>query len=123
VPNPAAIGVTQFKLSTWDVFVAPWERHVATPGKLVALRAHGWEPMTTLWTHYFRGARKLADVRIGALAGACGNLTKTIRQFPFRPVPPGSYTIYFSGTRAFDRRHDPWIDYTHVRVPASRAVR
>lgn len=120
--NPDGVGVTLLKLSTWDVFVPPWDAHRGDPRKRVRIHAYGWEPMTELWAHYVLGARTLADVRVGALTGPCGNLAKTIREFPFRPVPPGSYTIYFSGTHRFDR-HDPWIGYRHVHVPASKAVR
>lgn len=122
-PDPTTVGIAQFKLSTWDVLVTPWRQHRGEPGRRVRLHAYGWEPMTTLWAHYLHGGRTLADVRIGALTGPCGDLSRTIREFPFRPVPAGSYTIYFSGARRLDRRHDAWVRIPHVRVPASRAIR
>jgi len=59
-------------------------------------------------------------VRIGALQGACGDLTKRIRQFPFRPVAAGAWTIRFTGSQVFDKR-DMWISY-RVRVTADKAI-
>jgi hypothetical protein len=122
-PNPDAFGLATLQLSTWDVFVPPWDEHRGDPRKRVRIHAYGWEPMTELWAHYVRGARTLADVRIGALSGPCGDLAKTIREFPFRPVPAGSYAIYFSGARSFNRREDAYIRFPRVRVPAAKAVR
>jgi hypothetical protein len=122
-PTDDQPAVAQLTLSTWDVFVPPWDQHRVDPRKRVRIRAYGWEPATTLWAHYMRGSRTLANVRIGALTGPCGDLTERIREFPFRPVPAGSYTILFSGARRFDPRNDAPIGYRHVRVPASKAVR
>jgi hypothetical protein len=64
--------------------------------------------------------QRIKSVRIGALRGACGDLTTRIRQFPFRPVAAGAWTIYLTGSQVFDER-DMWIRY-RVRVPAEKAI-
>ena len=39
----------------------------------------------------------MRSVRLGTLAGPCGNVTKTLqRAFAFRPVPAGQYRLLFS---------------------------
>jgi len=45
-----------------------------------------------------------------------------MRQFPFRPVPAGSYSIRFTGTRLFDPEGF-WVEYRNVVVPKAKAIR
>jgi hypothetical protein len=75
-----------------------------------------------LYAHYFLKGKLKKTVRIGALTGDCGNLTKKMKQFPFRPVPAGDYRIDFDTSRAYLRNAEG-IRYPHVKVPASKAVR
>jgi hypothetical protein len=108
------------RLSQWDVTADTWMNGRGDPRRIVHLRAFGWTHEKTLWAHYFLGTKRIRSVRIGALQGACGDLTKRIRQFPFRPVAAGAWTIRFTGSQVFDKR-DMWIRY-RVRVPADKAI-
>ena len=50
---------------------------------------------------------------LGAVSGPCGDMTKKVRQFPFRPVPAGRYRIRFTGTSFYDPQGF-WIGYRDV---------
>ena len=75
-----------------------------------------------VYAHYFLNGKRLKTVEIGSVSGPCGDLTKKLRQFPFRPVPAGRYPIRFSGTPFFDPQGF-WIGYRDVVVPKAKAVR
>ena len=74
------------------------------------------------------GLSQIADrfprktVLVGSVRGPCGDLTKSMRQFPFRPVPAGRYRIRFTGTPFYDPQGF-WIGYREVVVPKAKAVR
>jgi hypothetical protein len=122
IGDPAdAFGVTSVTLSIFDVFVPPWDRGKVDPRRKVKVSAYGYEPATRLWAHYVRNGHLVKTVSIGALHGACGNLTKRMRQFPFRPVPAGTYAVYFQGSKHLDKRIP--TPYRKVRVSAAKAVR
>jgi hypothetical protein len=108
-------GVSQVELSIFDVWVDEWERggRGDARGK-TKITAYGYEPATKLWAHYVLKGKRVKTVEIGALKGPCGDLTKTIRQFPFRPVAPGTYSIYFQGSRTLDKSLG--TPYRRVRV-------
>ena len=109
------VGISQVELSIFDVWVDEWERggRVDPRGK-TKIAAYGYEPAKKLWAHYVLKGKRVKTVEIGALKGPCGDLTKTIRQFPFRPVAPGSYSIYFQGSRTLDKSLG--TPYRRVRV-------
>jgi hypothetical protein len=116
-------GTAFFKLSTFDVFVAPWDSNKVDPTKATTFRAYGFEGLgPVLYAHYLLHGKLKKTVRIGGLTGACGNLTKRMKQFPFRPVPAGDWRVNFDTSRAYSARADG-IRYAHVKVPASKAVR
>lgn len=82
----------------------------------------GWATTgSSLYAHYYRGTTRIRTVRIGALTGACGDLRKTVRQFPFRGVKAGQWRIFFSATAVLDKRNDDWLRRT-VTVPRSKAT-
>jgi len=123
LPPDESAGFAPFKLSIFGVFVAPWDSHKVDPKKVTTLRAYGFEGLgPVLYAHYFLKGKLKKTVRIGALTGDCGNLTKKMKQFPFRPVPAGDYRIDFDTSRAYLRNAEG-IRYPHVKVPASKAVR
>ena len=123
LPPDEAVGVAPFKLSIFDVFVDPWDRHQVDPRKLTTVRAFGFEGLgPVLYAHYLLHGKLKKTVRMGALKGDCGNLTKKMKQFPFRPVPAGNYRIGFDTSRAYSPRA-VGIYYAHVKVPAPKAVR
>ena len=125
-PAPTTLlGQARFTLADWELHVRPWETAVPAPGKprrVVTLRTYGWTSLTgTLYAHYVRQGRLVHTVALGRLRGPCGDLTRTMREFPFRPVPAGSYLVQF------DTRLD-WIKaagrlgYQRVVVKPADAV-
>src|SRR5262245_17027705 len=102
--DPMPFAAADVLLSTWDVLVAPWDRGQVDPRKTVAVRAYGYEPATKLWAHYVLNGKRVKTVYVGALTGPCGNLVKHMREFPFSPVRPGTYSIYFQGSQTLDTR-------------------
>jgi hypothetical protein len=115
VPDANSFGAAQAKLSLWDVWADPWDNGPAAPRKPMKIQAFGFEPAKRLWAHYVLHGKVVKTVALGALKGPCGDLTKTIRQFPFRPVPAGTYQVYFEGQKVFDK-HVASIRYPKVKV-------
>jgi hypothetical protein len=122
-PPEDTFGGAIFKLSIFDVFVDPWDRHRADPKKVTTFRVYGFEGLgPVLYAHYLLHGKLKKTVRIGELTGDCGNLTKKMKQFPFRPVPVGDYRIEFDTSRAYSPSAEG-IAYSHVKVSAKKAVR
>jgi hypothetical protein len=90
---------TAFTLSDWDLLILPWETSTPArgkPGRMVTLRTYGWTSLSgTLYAHYVRRGLLLHTVALGRLRGSCGDLTRKMREFPFRPVPAGRYVVQF----------------------------
>jgi hypothetical protein len=120
-PTPDAFAPTETLLSTWDVYVDPWDAHQVDPRKKVKFKVFGFEPATRVFAHYVLNGKRVKTVFVGNLTGPCGDLTASLREFPFRPVPAGSYDVYFEGSRVFDKTQ-PWLRYRHVRVTKDKAV-
>jgi hypothetical protein len=121
-PPEETFATTQFQLSAVDVLVGPWLNGHASPRALTTVKVVGFEPFRTVYAHYFLNGKRLKTVRLGAVTGPCGDLTKKVRQFPFRPVPAGTYKVRFTGTPFYDPEGF-WIGYRNVVVPKSKAVR
>jgi hypothetical protein len=122
VPPEETFAATQFQLSAVDVLVGPWLLGHVNPRALTTFKVVGWEPFRRVYAHYFLSGKRIKTVEIGAVSGPCGDLTKKVRQFPFRPVPAGRYRIRFTGTPFFDP-NGFWIGYRDVVVPKAKAVR
>jgi hypothetical protein len=121
-PPEESFAATQFMLSGVDVLVGPWLNGHATPRALTTFRVFGWEPYRRVYAHYFLNGKRIRTVAIGAVSGPCGDMTKKLRQFPFRPVPAGRYRIRFTGTSFYDPQGF-WIGYRDVVVAKATAVR
>jgi hypothetical protein len=121
-PPEESFAVTQFLLSGVDVLVGPWLNGHANPRALTMFRVYGWEPYRRVYAHYFLNGKRVKTVAIGAVSGACGDMTRKVRQFPFRPVPAGRYRIRFTGTSFYDPQGF-WIGYRDVVVAKANAVR
>jgi hypothetical protein len=65
--------------------------------------------------------KRVKSVLIGNLTAPCGDLIKHIREFPFRPVPPGNYTVYFTGSQQLDKHSGG--AYRNVIVSKAKAIR
>jgi len=88
----------------------------------VTLRTFGWTPLTgTLYAHYVRAGRLVRTVPLGRLRGPCGDLVRPMREFPFRPVPAGSYRVQFDNRRAFTTT-GPRMGYRRVVVAPADAL-
>jgi hypothetical protein len=118
-----AIGPTVlWTLSAWNANIPQWAGGTADPRRSMTIDTYGWTvDGDTLYAHYFRGTTHVRTVRIGALTGPCGNLRKTVRQFPFRRVRAGQWRVFFSATPVLDKQNDDWIRRTVV-VPRSKAT-
>jgi hypothetical protein len=120
LPPAEAAASVQVTLSQWAVGVRAWSGGRGDPKASSDFIGVGWEPFRRIWAHYFLANKRVRSIRIGAVSGPCGDLAKRIRQFPFRPVRPGEWSVYFSPSQFFDRR-GAWIRY-RVVVPRSKAV-
>jgi hypothetical protein len=117
-PQTGPVLAPAWTLSAWEIRISAWANNRADPRRSMVVDTIGWtSDAKTLYAHYYRGSKLIKDARIGALTGACGDLRKRVRQFPFHPVRPGMWTVYFSGTAHFDKAHDLWMR-GRVRVGA-----
>jgi hypothetical protein len=121
-PPEDSFATTQFTLSAVDVLVVPWLIGHVNPRALTTFKVMGWEPYRKVYAHYFLNGKRIKTVEIGSVSGPCGDMTKKVRQFPFRPVPAGRYRIRFTGTPFYDPQGF-WIGYREVVVAKSKAVR
>jgi hypothetical protein len=117
-----SFAATRFLLTDVSVRVVAWYGGRANPRAQTTFKVYGWEPLHKVYAHYFLKGKRLKTVELGSVSGPCGDLSRTLRQFPFRPVPPGRYTIRFSPTRVFDP-DGFYIYYRDVVVPKAKAVR
>jgi hypothetical protein len=109
-------------LSAWDVDIPQWESRRADPARKMTVDAFGWTVTgRSLYAHYYRGTTRIRSVRIGALTGQCGDLRRTVPQFPFKRVKAGEWRIFFSATAILDKGTDDWVRRT-VIVPRSKAT-
>jgi hypothetical protein len=120
LPPAEQSGTAQVMLSQWALGVRGWIDGRGDPRASTDFVAVGWEPFRRIYAHYFLSGTRVRSVRVGAVTGACGDLRKRIREFPFRPVRAGNWTVYFSPTKVFDRTA-AWIR-GRVVVPRSAAV-
>lgn len=96
--NPALTASVPLTVSALDVKMRPRSGAPSRPRRISAM---GFTTGQTLWAHIvYKGS--VRNLKIGALRGACRNLTKTRRLFP--PNPPfGRHLIHFDTSRKFIR--------------------
>jgi hypothetical protein len=122
-PPEEQFGAAVFKLSVFGVAVAAWDRGRVDPRKATTFTAYGFEGLgPVLYEHYLLRGKLVKTVRLGALSGDCANLTKKMKQFPFRPVPPGDYRVDFDTSPRYSPRAEG-VFIPHVKVSRSKAVR
>jgi hypothetical protein len=94
--NPALTAAAPVTVSELDVNMRPQSGAPSEPRRIAAV---GFTGGRTLWAHIvFRG--NVRNLKIGALEGACRNLTK--RKRLFGPNPPfGRHLIHFDTNRRF----------------------
>jgi hypothetical protein len=97
--NPAITAAAPVRVSELDVDMRPLSGAPTRPRRIAAV---GFTAGQTLWAHIvFRG--KVRNLRIGALKGACRNLTARKRLFGSNPAF-GRHLIHFDTSRRFRRR-------------------
>lgn len=119
--GPAPFGAANTIVSVFGIDVAPWDSHQVDPRKTVVVAAAGYEPATKLWAHYVLNGKRVKSVLVGSLNGPCGDLTKHMREFPFRPVRAGNYTVYFTGSQQLDKHAGAF--YRNIVVSKSKAIK
>ena len=100
VSHPERTATVGFKLSWFGPFFRPWNTDGPArgrPGKVSTIEASGYvnEIGASLYAHYVLRGEAVKSVRVGRLTGPCGALKKHFRQFAFKPVPKGTYSVYF----------------------------
>jgi hypothetical protein len=96
--NPALTAAAPVAVSELDVDMRP---RSGEPSEARRIAAVGFTRGTTLWAHIvFKGRAR--TVKVGALSGACGNLSKRKRLFGADP-PFGRHLIHFDTSRRFRR--------------------
>lgn len=109
-------------LSARDLVIPQWAGGRADPARSMTIDTFGWTVAgKTLYAHYYRGTTRICTVRIGALTGPCGDLRRTVRQFPFARVKAGEWRIFFSTTAVLNKRNDDWLRRT-VIIPRAKAT-
>ena len=94
--NPALTAAAPVAVSELDVDMRP---RSGEPSEARRITAVGFTRGTTLWAHIvFKGRAR--TVKVGALSGACGNLSKRKRLFGADP-PFGRHLIHFDTSRRF----------------------
>jgi hypothetical protein len=105
---------TSLLVSAPDVTIRPRN---GPAGRRVRITAKGFATGPTLYAHVRRRSTgRVRNVRIGALAGACGKTSVRKRIFP-SGAPSGSYLVQFDTYRRFSRGRDVWVRFT-VKVQA-----
>jgi hypothetical protein len=106
VAHPELKAAVRFTMSWFGPFFRPWNTHgpaPGRPGKTSMIEASGFilDHGRTLYAHYVLRDRLIATVRVGRLSGPCGALKRRFRQFAFKPVPRGTYSVYFDTVSSF----------------------
>jgi hypothetical protein len=122
-PGDPALASTEFRLENFDAWVPLWNRGIGKPGRRARFALTGFtlETGRTVYVHYVRNGRLRKTVAVGQVKGACGDLFKSVKQFPFRPVPAGRWSMKVDTKRQYPN-HAVGRRY-HVRVSPANAVR
>jgi hypothetical protein len=91
--NTASVALT---VSPFFLRVSPRN---GPPGRLMRIRAAGFNTGRRLYAHVVRGRRR-NNIRIGRLGGPCGTLAARRRIFP-RGATPGTYLVQFDTRRRY----------------------
>ncbi|MEA2381714.1 MAG: hypothetical protein QOH72_1685 [Solirubrobacteraceae bacterium] len=122
--SPEVAASANVTFSRWNIFVGTPGGVAPVPRARIRFRAVGWtaDVGKPLYVHYILGRRDIRSVRLGVLAGPCGNVTKTLdRAFPFRPVRPGRYRFLFNAS-ATNPNKQPRIVTRLLRVRKKDAI-
>jgi hypothetical protein len=122
--SPEVAATANVTFSRFGILVATPGGAPILPRERVRFRALGWTTAIgrPLYLHYVLGRRIVHSVRMGLLAGPCGNVTKMFpRAFAFRPVRPGQYRLLFS-TSVTNPLREPAVLSRLITVPGKDAI-
>ena len=112
-PPEQQFAAAQFTLSRFAIRLT--RRGGGAPRAALPMRVEvvGWTHVLgeMLYLHYRRGGRTVKSVRLGRLAGDCGDRTVTLRRGLPRSARPGRYQLVFN-TSASDPRSKPRMTMT-----------
>ena len=122
--GPPPLTATRWQLENFEAFVFPWYRGIGTPHGRAHFEMSGFtlETGRTLYAHYLFHGKLRKTVAVGRLTGPCGDLSKTAREFPFRPVRAGIWSIKVDASRRYPN-HSVGRMYPHIRVSRADAGR
>jgi hypothetical protein len=95
--NPALTASDQITVSSVRVGLRPAS---GAPGRVMTITARGFTTGAKLWAHVVKGRSK-RNIKLGSLAGACGNLETRRRLLP-RDAALGVHRIQFDTFRRYD---------------------
>jgi hypothetical protein len=119
-----AVGFDTFLLSDVGVHVDAWDDGQVKPRARTTFRIFGLNDDLDerVYAHYLLRGRVVKSVALGRLEAPCGDLVARKRQFAFRPVPAGRYTVLFNAEPRY-APSTPSVAYPRtVRVTRRRAV-
>jgi hypothetical protein len=95
-------------------------RRTIAPSKPIGIKLAGLtgEVGETVYAHYRRGGRTVRRLRLGTLAGPCGDLEAFLRRGAPASLRPGRYQLLLSTSRG-DPRAGTWITIQTIRVRAT----
>jgi hypothetical protein len=109
-PPEETFAAVQLKITDWTTTVAAFGKPVKR-GQRVKLDTIGWVGAgEQLYVHYLRGGKAVRSEKVGALKGACGDLTKSFKAFNFKTAKPGNYAVRFSTEPKYSAK-DRWSGF------------
>lgn len=124
-----SVAVVSVRLTLPPRVLSPWTRpgrrvRRGDPRARVQFGGLGWIGQgTDLYAHYLRGGRLVKTVRIGPLGEPCGDVGRMMREFPFRPVPAGRWSVDFSADAGWPAPQALHVRADGIIVPRRLAVR
>jgi len=103
---------TSFMVAPLGVSMRPAR---AVSSRTVTFRATGFVEGGTLYLHVVRTIsdtvhRVVATLRLGALGGPCGTLTRKLTQLPLKRPKPGTYDLQFDLSPTYARRQGTYVE-------------
>jgi len=97
-----AVGFATFRLSRYEVRLEQPNGRAPRAGKRMRVEAVGFTASRgkTLYAHYRRNRRTHKTVKLGRLAGDCGDRTSTLKRALPKGLRPGRYELVFNTSRS-----------------------
>jgi hypothetical protein len=121
--GPPPLVSTRWRIATFNAFVFPWVVGTGDPHQRAQYVMSGFttEASRTLFAHYIFKGKLYRTVPVGRLKGDCGEMFKRSRQFPFRRVPAGVWSIKVDTCRSYPNNSRGHF-YRRVKVSKANAL-